>query len=43
MTSLGDKLVWTVNLVVAIRVPFFRRGSVGYPRTIIRYQPGGMR
>jgi hypothetical protein len=36
MTSLGDKLVWTVNLVVAIRVPLFRRGSVGYPRTIIR-------
>ena len=40
MASLGDKLVWTVNLVVAIRVPLFRRGSVGYPRTIIGYQPG---
>jgi hypothetical protein len=38
MTSLGDKLVWTVNLVVAIRVPS-SGAAVSAVGTMIRHHP----
>jgi hypothetical protein len=38
MTSLGDKLVWTVNLVVAISRPL-SGAAVSAVGTMIRHQP----